>query len=48
MQIKEKYELWLQEVKDENLLQELKTMDEEKINKAFFKDLEFGTAGLNN
>lgn len=46
MQIKEKYELWLKNVKDESLLQELKTMTEEQINTAFFKDMEFGTAGL--
>lgn len=46
MQIKEKYKLWLNNVKDEALLKELQTMTEEEINTAFFKDMEFGTAGL--
>ena len=46
MDIKEKYEFWLKNVKDETLLQELKTMTEEQISTAFFKDMEFGTAGL--
>jgi len=46
MSIKEKYELWLNNVKDENLLNELKNMSEEQISTAFFKDMEFGTAGL--
>ena len=46
MSIKEKYNLWLNNVKDETLLEELKNMTEEQINTAFFKDMEFGTAGL--
>ena len=46
MSIKEKYELWLKNVKDESLLNELKNMTEEQISLAFFKDMEFGTAGL--
>ena len=46
MSIKEKYNLWLNNVKDDVLLNELKNMNEEQINTAFFKDLEFGTAGL--
>lgn len=46
MTIREKYELWLNNVKDEDLLNELKNMTEEQINSAFFKDMEFGTAGL--
>ena len=46
MQIKEKYNLWLENVKDEALLEELKNMNEEQISTAFFKDMEFGTAGL--
>ena len=46
MQVKEKYELWLNNVKDETLLNELKSMNEEQISTAFFKDMEFGTAGL--
>lgn len=46
MEIKEKYQLWLDNVKDETLLNELKNMSDEEINSAFFKDMEFGTAGL--
>lgn len=46
MDINEKYKLWLENVKDEQLLEELKNMNEEEISTAFFKDLEFGTAGL--
>jgi len=46
MSVKEKYELWLKNVKDENLLNELKNMTEDEISTAFFKDMEFGTAGL--
>lgn len=46
MTIQEKYDLWLENVKDETLLEELKNMNEEQINTAFFKDMEFGTAGL--
>ena len=46
MSVKEKYELWLNNVKDESLLNELKNMTEEQISSAFFKDMEFGTAGL--
>lgn len=46
MNYKEKYNLWLEKVKDEQLLNELKSMTEEQISNAFFKDMTFGTAGL--
>lgn len=46
MDINKKYKLWLENVKDETMLSELKSMTEEDINLAFFKDLEFGTAGM--
>lgn len=46
MTYKEKYQLWLEKVKDENLLSQLKNMDEEQISSAFFKDISFGTAGM--
>lgn len=46
MDVKEKYNLWLENVKDEALLNELKNMTDEQISTAFFKDMEFGTAGL--
>ena len=47
--IKEKYELWLKHaVLDPDLIPELEKMaaDENEMNEAFYKDLEFGTAGL--
>lgn len=40
------YERWLENVKDEALLKELKSMNEEQKEAAFYKDLEFGTGGL--
>lgn len=46
MNYKEKYDLWLQKVTDEATLNELKNMTDDEINSAFFKDMEFGTAGL--
>ncbi len=47
--LKAKYEIWLEKaVADSDLKPELKAMagDEGKIEDAFYKDLEFGTAGL--
>ena len=47
--IKETYELWCSRaVNDPDLIPELKAManDENEISEAFYKDLEFGTAGL--
>ena len=47
--LKEKYAVWLEKaVADPDLLPELKAMagDGAKIEDAFYKDLEFGTAGL--
>lgn len=45
--IKDSYELWLAKAGgDEDLIKELKTMDEDTIKDAFYKELEFGTAGL--
>lgn len=46
MDFKERYNLWLEKVKDKLLLKELKSMTEEQISSAFFKTMEFGTAGL--
>lgn len=44
----ELYNLWLQNVKDDNILSELKNIcnDNSEIYERFYKDLEFGTAGL--
>ena len=47
--LKAKYEVWLEKAgADPDLIPELKAMagDEAKIEDAFYKDLEFGTAGL--
>lgn len=42
-----KYSLWKEKaVKDADLTKELENMTEEEISDAFYKDLEFGTAGL--
>lgn len=46
MNYQERYDLWLAKAKDENILNELKNMSEEDKNLAFFKDIEFGTAGM--
>ncbi len=40
------YERWLANVKEPALLEELKNMNEEQKEAAFYKDLEFGTGGL--
>ncbi len=48
-EIKRRYELWCNRAdKDADLIPELTAMknDENEINEAFYKDLEFGTAGL--
>ncbi len=47
--LKQKYEIWMEKaVADPDLKPELEAMagDEAKIEDAFYKDLEFGTAGL--
>lgn len=46
MSYQEKYEYWLNNCKDEELLTELKNMDESKKEDAFYRDLAFGTGGL--
>lgn len=46
METKKRYDLWLKKVKDKNILKELKQMNDDEIQLAFFNDLEFGTAGL--
>ena len=46
MTYKEKYNLWLDNVKDEKVLAELKQMSASQIEEAFTADLSFGTAGL--
>lgn len=46
MTIEQKYQLWLEKTNDSTLKAELLAMDEVKKTNAFYKDLEFGTAGL--
>ncbi len=46
MNYREKHEFWLNNVKDKKMLEELKTMNENEIQLAFFKDIAFETAGL--
>lgn len=40
------YKIWLSKVSDNELIKELKNMDEKTIEDAFYKNLEFGTGGL--
>ena len=48
MTFQEKYELWLNNVQDGELKEQLLQMAQDEVAKenAFFKDLEFGTGGL--
>lgn len=46
MNYREVYERWLKEVKDDELLTELKNMSVKEIEDSFYKDLSFGTGGL--
>ncbi len=46
MDYKSEYERWLCEVKDTELLNELRSMTEEQLEDAFYRDLVFGTGGL--
>ena len=45
-EIRKEYDKWLQEVKAEDIIAELKSMDEAAIEDAFYRDLAFGTGGL--
>lgn len=46
MNYKAEYERWLKFATDEDVADELKIMDEETIEDAFYRDLAFGTGGL--
>lgn len=47
MDIKKEYERWLENATaDANVAAELKTLDNAKIEDAFYRDLSFGTGGL--
>ena len=42
----DKYNIWKEKIKDQELLDELNKMDEVSIEDAFYRDLAFGTGGL--
>lgn len=42
----EKFNFWIESIKDKKVVSELKKMSESEKEDAFFKDIEFGTAGL--
>lgn len=44
--MKDKYNLWLREVVDKELLEELKGMNAKDIEDSFYRNLSFGTGGL--
>ena len=46
MYIKTEYNRWLENVNDNDLLAELKAMDDAQIEDSFYRDLAFGTGGL--
>ena len=46
MDIKAEYNRWLENVKDNDLLDELKSMEDNKIEDSFYRDLAFGTVVL--
>lgn len=44
--IKVEYNRWLDRTQDEEILEQLKTMDAQEITDSFYRDLAFGTGGL--
>ena len=46
MNYKDEYNRWLQNVRDPQLMEELRAMDADAIEDAFYQDLSFGTGGL--
>lgn len=46
MDVKTEYNRWLENVTEDDLQNELKLMDDTKIEDAFYRDLAFGTGGL--
>jgi phosphoglucomutase len=45
-ELREKYNTWLENATEDNLIEELKSMDEAEIEDSFYRDLAFGTGGL--
>ena len=46
MDYRSEYNRWLENVKEADLQEELKNMDDKAMEDAFYRDLEFGTGGL--
>lgn len=46
MNYKDNYDFWIKNVKSKRMKTELVNMNEEQKNASFFKDIEFGTAGM--
>ena len=46
MEILKEYKRWIDRVKENDLIAELRKLDDETINDSFYKNLEFGTGGL--
>ncbi len=46
MEAQERYETWLREAQDGEILTQLRQMDPDQIGDAFFQELSFGTGGL--
>jgi len=46
MSYMDEYKRWVENVKDEELSEALKNMDETQAEDAFYRDLAFGTGGL--
>ena len=47
MEIKEIYKSWLENAgEDQDLIEELKAMNDDEIYESFYRELKFGTAGL--
>ena len=46
MNVQELYQLWLEQVQDEELHAQLEQMDEKEVYEAFYTELEFGTGGI--
>lgn len=46
MDYQKEYDRWMQNVRDPQLLEELRAMDADAIEDAFYRDLAFGTGGL--
>lgn len=45
-ELREKYNTWLENATEDNLIEELKSMNEAEIEDSFYRDLAFGTGGL--